>query len=668
MDFNKKEMPIQGFSGFGGGTFGAAFRSGAEKVYIDEVFSPTVWIGNGNNNRDIVNGIDISTEGGMVWIKRRNEDRDHSLFDTIRGVGKMLSINDNTSEDNETNTLTQFNTNGFRLNSDNYVNSNNNTYCSWTFRKCPKFFTMATWSGNATSGRQIAHDLESVPGVIIVKCYSDNGHAHAMYHKDAHASQPERYFIPVDTGTGATLYQHAWNNTAPTSTHFTLGNNADFNGSGKDYVAWIFAHHDEDGEFGGQSGANGDVIKSGVYTGNGSATNDINLGFEPQFLMIHKQEGGYEQAPIYVYDCIRGIVSGGNDPYVSAAFDDAEVTNTNRLKLTATGFTLETSNAAVNENNTKYLYTAIRRPDGYVGKPKTGSEVLTMVAGSSGAPLYKSPNHYVDFTLQKSSYQSGTADWSVTSRLLSGNRLESNTDDELESNQYQVGDYSDGWSSYGSGDGSRFGWLFKRHKGLDVVVYKGTTTVKHSLGVRPEMVWIKQLDGGSPDRDWAVGLPDILGINNNSLALNQNYANGTSNVNIFATSAASQTASQVVLHGNENGVSSTNRNYMMVLFASVGGVSKIGTYSGSDSDQEITLGFQPRFLIVKATNEAYSWLVLDTTRGWASGNNSKYLFLELNWAENTIDVGYPTSTGFVAKGGSANISEAGTSYIYYAHA
>lgn len=647
--------------------------SGAEKVYIDEVFSPTVWIGNGNNNRDIVNGIDISTEGGMVWIKRRNEDRDHSLFDTIRGTGKMLSINDNTSEDNETNTLTQFNTNGFRLNSDNYVNSNNNTYCSWTFRKCPKFFTMATWSGNATSGRQIAHDLECVPGAIIVKCYSSNGHAHAMYHRKAHASQPERYFIPIDTGTGATLYQHAWNNTAPTSTHFTLGNNADFNGSGKDYVAWIFAHNDDDGKFGGQAGANGDVIKCGSYTGDGGTSNEVNVGFEPQFLMLHKQDGGYEQAPIYVYDMVRGIVSGGNDPYVQAAFNSAEVTNTNRIKATPTGFTVETSNAAVNENTTEYIYTAIRRPDGYVGKPKTGSEVLTMVAGSSGAPLYKSPNHIVDFTLQKSSYQSGTADWSVTARLLSGQRLESNTNNDAESNQYQVGDYSDGWSSYGSGDGSRFGWLFKRHKGLDVVVYKGTSTVKHSLGVRPEMVWIKQLDSSpNPQRDWAVGCPDILGIDNNSLALNQEWANGTSNVNIFATSAASQTSSQVVLHGNENGVSSTSKNYMMVLFASVSGVSKIGSYTGDGTDdgsKAIDVGFTPRFLMLKSINNAGGWYIVDTVRGFSSSANAAYLRLnETNAEYSSANTVRQTSTGFNLYSPGNQFNANGTQILYYAHA
>ena len=94
-----------------------------------------------------------------------------------------------------------------------------------------------------------------------------------------------------------------------------------------------------------------------------------------------------------------------------------------------------------------------------------------MVAGSSGEPLFKSPNHYVDFSLQKSSYQSGTANWTIATRLTFGQRLESNTTIAESANSYQVGDYQDGWSSYDGGDGSRFSWLFKRHAGLDVITY-----------------------------------------------------------------------------------------------------------------------------------------------------------------------------------------------------
>ncbi len=645
------------------------------KTYVDDIFSPTVWIGDGNSNRDIVNGIDISTEGGMVWIKRRNEDRDHSLFDTIRGAGKMLSINDNTSEDNETNTLTQFNTNGFRLNADNYVNSSSNTYCSFTFRKCPKFFSMATWSGNATSGRQIAHDLGVVPGAIIVKCYSSNGHAHAMYHRKAHASQPEKYFIPVDTGTGATLYQHAWNNTAPTSTHFTLGNNADFNGSGKDYVAWIFAHNNSDGDFGGQSGADGDVIKCDSYTGNGSSTNSVNVGFEPQFIMLHKQEGGYEQAPIYVYDCIRGIVSGGNDPYIQAAFNSAEVTNSNRLKVTATGFTLETSNAAVNENGTEYLYTCIRRPDGYVGKPpELGTGVFAMDTGASTSantiPDLDS-SFPVDLALIKNLTQS--QDWHIGTRLQGTKKLNTNLSASESTSSNQVWDSNLGcWKNLGS---EYQGWMWKRHAGFDMVAYEGNGTagkqVSHSLSKTPEMIWIKNR---GETANWIVYHKGLNGGTNPEkyyLRLNTDDAEiylpdlGLSTTLLFNDTAPTST---VVTLGNSGNLNKNGFNHLMVLFASVEGISKCGFYDGDSSNNiSLTLGFTPRLLIIKSTTTSTGWVVMDSLRD----SYAKQLQLNSSATQNTDSnhlIVSMNSTTTVLEPNKPDTSASNEKYIYYAHA
>ena len=645
------------------------------KTYVDDIFSPTVWIGDGNSNRDIVNGIDISTEGGMVWIKRRNEDRDHSLFETIRGAGKMLSINDNTSEDNETNTLTQFNTNGFRLNADNYVNSSSNTYCSFTFRKCPKFFSMATWSGNATSGRQIAHDLGVVPGAIIVKCYSSNGHAHAMYHRKAHASQPEKYFIPVDTGTGATLYQHAWNNTAPTSTHFTLGNNADFNGSGKDYVAWIFAHNNSDGDFGGQSGADGDVIKCDSYTGNGSSTNSVNVGFEPQFIMLHKQEGGYEQAPIYVYDCIRGIVSGGNDPYIQAAFNSAEVTNSNRLKVTATGFTLETSNAAVNENGTEYLYTCIRRPDGYVGKPpELGTGVFAMDTGASTSantiPDLDS-SFPVDLALIKNLTQS--QDWHIGTRLQGTKKLNTNLSASESTSSNQVWDSNLGcWKNLGS---EYQGWMWKRHAGFDMVAYEGNGTagkqVSHSLSKTPEMIWIKNR---GETANWIVYHKGLNGGTNPEkyyLRLNTDDAEiylpdlGLSTTLLFNDTAPTST---VVTLGNSGNLNKNGFNHLMVLFASVEGISKCGFYDGDSSNNiSLTLGFTPRLLIIKSTTTSTGWVVMDSLRD----SYAKQLQLNSSATQNTDSnhlIVSMNSTTTVLEPNKPDTSASNEKYIYYAHA
>ena len=80
------------------------------------------------------------------------------------------------------------------------------------------------------------------------------------------------------------------------------------------------------------------------------------------------------------------------------------------------------------------------------------------------------------------------------------------------------------------------------------------------------------------------------------------------------------------------------------------------------------MGFQPRFLIIKNINDARNWQVLDTTRGWGSGNDCR-LFMDLNESQIcTSDVGAPTSTGFTLTGGNQRWSIAGDTYVYYAHA
>ena len=103
-----------------------------------------------------------------------------------------------------------------------------------------------------------------------------------------------------------------------------------------------------------------------------------------------------------------------------------------------------------------------------------------------------------------------------------------------------------------------------------------------------------------------------------------------------------------------------------MLFASVEGISKVGYYNGSSSTQTITTGFQPRFVILRNIGGGY-WFVLDTTRGWGSGNDA-YMWLDGNNAQLTDhDFGAPTSTGFTLTVlGSYN--DANEKYIYYAHA
>ena len=243
------------------------------------------------------------------------------------------------------------------------------------------------------------------------------------------------------------------------------------------------------------------VIKIGTYRGNTSADFKVDVGWEPQMIMFKAIGGAYNWS---LFDSMRGIVTEGNENYLYPNLTNSEYT-AERISLTPTGFIVDKdSGVLINENNTEYAWIAIRRPDGYVGKPpEAGTSVLTMTPGTSGAPLFLSPNHIVDFALQKSNYASGSADWSAVSRLTQGFRLETNTANAEEANTYQVGDYQNGWSSYGSGDGSRFGFLFKRYAGLDVVTAKPQTGVPipHGLNAIPEMIWAK--DRGQ-SAEWSI--------------------------------------------------------------------------------------------------------------------------------------------------------------------
>jgi hypothetical protein len=113
---------------------------------------------------------------------------------------------------------------------------------------------------------------------------------------------------------------------------------------------------------------------------------------------------------------------------------------------------------------------------------------------------------------------------------------------------------------------------------------------------------------------------------------------------------------------NHNGSS-----YIAMLFASIEGISKVGSYSGSNSSQTITTGFQPRFCVIKRTDTLQDWVVLDTTRGWASGDDPRLEFNNDSAQNNNTDFGAPTSTGFTLTS-TVKTNVSGGSFVYYAHA
>jgi len=147
----------------------------ATKTYVDDIFSTYLLAGSGSA-RSINNGIDLSEEGGLVWVKNRTYStyKHHVLADTTRGANNIIFSDNNAATDTATSYITGFNNNGFSLGTNNFVNGSGNIYASWTWRKAPGFFDVVTWTGNGTAGRQISHNLGCAPGMVAIKCTSDN--------------------------------------------------------------------------------------------------------------------------------------------------------------------------------------------------------------------------------------------------------------------------------------------------------------------------------------------------------------------------------------------------------------------------------------------------------------------------------------------------------------
>ena len=277
----------------------AAGNAAGESLYVEDVFSTYVFTGEGAGTT-ITNGIDLADAGGLVWAKNRNTSNGHYLVDTTSGgVGILQTSTINGSINLSPPYLVPQSTGYTTGNADVGWNGNGSNMVSWTFRKAEKFFDMQTWTGNSTSGRTIAHDLGSVPACIVVKKTSSSG-SWIVYHVGTDASNPEQKYTQLSSTSAVLDTLGTWNDTAPTATEFTIGDDTRVNGSGSTYVAYLFAS-----DAGGFGDDDESIIKCGSYTGTGTVdTLSINLGFEPQWIMV---KSATTSQSWYIQDVMRGM-------------------------------------------------------------------------------------------------------------------------------------------------------------------------------------------------------------------------------------------------------------------------------------------------------------------------------------------------------------------------
>jgi hypothetical protein len=317
----------------------------------------------GNYSTNAITGVGFSPN--TVWIKDTGDTSSHSVFDTTQGINKRWQPGSNASQGVESNYLNSFDSDGFTVGANNATNQSGVKQASWCWKAgtssglsggdiTPSAYSINTtakfgiykYTGNGTSGATIAHGLGGTPACIWIKALSRADDTVIGHHMLNGGTNPWNYHFKLRASSRSQTSSSAYfNNTAPTSSVFSLGNDTGVNNNGDTYVAYVWCEVPGFSKF-------GEYYSSG--NSNGPYTN---LGFRPEMLIIASRDSDDE---VEMYDSVR---NGYNDAnyHLNFNLNTAEDTNSGRLHLLSTGFKIKVGpSGPINSGsaNSKYIYMA----------------------------------------------------------------------------------------------------------------------------------------------------------------------------------------------------------------------------------------------------------------------------------------------------------------------
>lgn len=631
-----------------------AASGGVSQLFAEDCFACHTYTGNGST-QTITNGIDLAGKGGMVWSKRRDTGTEppgyanhHTIFDTARTLDKALGTNDTYAEYTGS-IFSSFNSNGYTLSGTSNPNNTSpsaGSYVSWTFRKSAKFFDVVTYTGNATN-RTISHSLGQAPGMIAVK-RTDVAGSWMVYHR----SLANTDNLVLNTTAASATNATAWNSTTATSSVFSLGTHADVNTNAATYVAYLFAH---------DTSAEG-LIQCGSFTSDaGGVFPAVTLGWEPQYVLV-KASGAVSDWE--VYDASRGFTASGNIAKLRANLSSAETANTGGMTPTATGF----SGGNFGLVNTAFIYAAIRRPN----KPPTvGTQVYNAIArtGTGAAATVTGVGFAPDAVMVAERTRAVQAKTSLFDRLRGAKTAvwtnETTAEDTTLTTsvtEYGMDGVAVGASSFVNTSAATYiNHFFKRAPGvLDQICFTGTganKTEAHNLTVAPEL-WLVKGRSGATQWVWGSTL----------LAATEKIVMPTPAGKVTDTTAWNSTypTASVLSLGTAAAVNTSAATYTAYLWATKAGISKVFSYTGNGSSQNIDCGFTTgaRFVMIVRTDTGGDFFLWDIVRGIIAGNDP-HLSLNTTAAEVTTDDSIDSDTsGFIVNQLAAtNINVSAGTYI-----
>ena len=574
----------------------------------------------------------------LVWIKKLSATDLHVLTDSLRGDNKQLFSVQADAQSVSSTRITSFDTNGFTLDgtSSNRVNGSANSFIAWGWKAGNTWqsnfdgtqkslvnantgngFSIVKWKTNGASSQTVGHGLSSTPELVIYKRLDSS----QDWFVETNAIDGSYDYGNLNNNNALTTNEAgAWSTraTSTTITNFTSSNNFE-------YIAYCW--HSVSG-----------YSDIGVYTGNGSSTGPtITTGFKTDFVLIKRVEGAASWAMV---DSLRG---GGQELY--ANLDDADNAYT-AVDFKSNGFQIVNTANGYNANGEKYLYMAFAKnatnnntlANSFKIKTYTGNGSTQQITGIGFKPdllWIKQRNDTNPHGLWDTTRGAGKLLVSATNAAQinnPGDLVGHFNDDGFQVNRnhgvhtaYDNTNHSsstyvawawkagNGWQSNLDGNVSSL-TNANTGNGFSVVKYtangNNNSTIGHGLSTAPSFIIIKKLGATG---DW-ITYHQSAGADK-YLFLNRSDAE-TSVTNIWS-SVGSSTFNLISGYNDYN---QSDQEYIAYCWHDVAGYSKFGTYTGngSSSGPSVTLGFQADWILIKRTDSAEDWKIIDSERGFAN--------------------------------------------------
>ena len=289
------------------------------------------------------------TSGGNNWY----------AGSTVGGNTESLRWNASNGYETSSDSVTAYDSDGFTLGADSgtgNVNMTGTNYVSYNWKAgttsglsggtiTPSAYSINTTNGygiytftGTGSNGTIAHGLGVTPDLVIVK-RTDGTAGWIVQHAGMDAATGVLY---LQTTHAEQSEAAMFNSTRPTSTVFSLGTASETNGSGNEYIAYVWA--DIKG-----------YQRMGIYRGNGDVNGTfVHTGFRPAFLMTKKFTGTGNWIAV---DSARSPNNENSILQIEANASAAEYDSA-RCDLLSNGFKCRASGSDANGTGEKYIYIA----------------------------------------------------------------------------------------------------------------------------------------------------------------------------------------------------------------------------------------------------------------------------------------------------------------------